>query len=68
MQCAINITLRRVRLTIVAVEKEINLTCSERVACYSACKARALYYIVIFGLSVSTLSHKQRDFLETLST
>jgi Mn2+/Fe2+ NRAMP family transporter len=63
----INVTLRHVRLTTVAVESNkyyIFYVCVCSFS-YPACKAHALYY-VICGLSgsnmFSTLSHKRHDF------
>ena len=53
-----NVTLRGVRVTIVAVEmqSELNTTnvCLYSCLSYPACKAHTLNYIVICGLSVST--------------
>jgi len=52
----INITLRRVRVTIIAVEKqEVLYILSASAACYAACKAHVPHYIVIFGLSGHTI-------------
>jgi hypothetical protein len=50
----INVTLRSVRVTTFAVEKQVLhiLSCS---LSYSACNAHALYYIVHCGLSGSTI-------------
>jgi len=63
----LNVTLRRVRVTIIAVQKQKLL---HRVfACrliYPSCKANAEYYIVVCALPGSAiffkLSHKQHDF------
>jgi hypothetical protein len=58
-QCTYNVILKRVRVTIVAVEKSNKycITYSE-CACslsYPACKAHAPYYNVICGLSGSNI-------------
>jgi hypothetical protein len=50
--------MRRVRVTIVAVEKAISITYCELCVyslSYPACKAHASYYIVICGLSGCTI-------------
>jgi hypothetical protein len=61
-QCKYNVTLRRVRLTIVAVENQYYIFCLS----YPASKAHSPYYIVICGLSgwalYSILSHKRKNF------
>jgi hypothetical protein len=53
-----NITVKRVRVDIVALKKQkvlhILCVCSLN---YPACKAHALYYTVIWGLSGSTFCH-----------
>ena len=54
-----NVTLRRVRFTIVAVEKQqvlhILSVCLYSCLSYLACKMHAPYYIVICGLSGSVV-------------
>jgi hypothetical protein len=55
-QCTYNVILRRVRLTICAVEEQKVLNILSVCVCslsYPACKAHASYYIVICGLSGS---------------
>ena len=51
-----NVTLRRVRETIVTVEKQVLriLRACVRGLSYPACKVHSPYYIVICGLSGST--------------
>jgi len=53
-----NVTLRRVRATLVAVEKQLVLRILNVCVCslrYPACKAHAPYYRVICGLPRSTV-------------
>ena len=57
-QCTYNVTVRRVRVTIVAVEKSVSVTYSERVFValgIQYANAHALYYIVNCGLSGSKI-------------
>jgi hypothetical protein len=52
----INVTLRHVCVTIVAVEKqEVLYILSASAACYAACKVHAPHCIVTFGLSGGTI-------------
>jgi len=50
------VTMRRFRVTIIAVEKQ-SVTYSDCVCClaYPTCEAHAPFYIIICGLSVSTI-------------
>jgi hypothetical protein len=61
----IKVTLRRVHVAIVAVEKQQVLHIVSSLN-YPACKAHAPYYIVICGLTslpyFPTVSHKRHDF------
>lgn len=52
-----NMTLRHIRITIVVTKKEevLHILSVWSGACHPACKAHAPYYIVICGLSVSTI-------------
>jgi hypothetical protein len=53
-----NVTLRHVDVTTVAVEKQTSITYSEYVSVafgYLECKAHAPHYIIICGLSGSTI-------------
>jgi hypothetical protein len=71
-QCTYNVIEWRVRITIVAMEKQrglqiLNVVCS---LSYPICKAYAPYYIVICGLSESiiffSLSQKKHNFWKKL--
>jgi len=52
-----NMTLRHIRITIVVAKNEevLHILSAGSEACHPACKAHALYYIVICGPSVSTI-------------
>jgi len=59
------VTLRRVRVIVVAVEKQYYIfsVCVCNLS-YPAPNKHALYYIVICGLSYFSTSHKRYDFWE----
>jgi hypothetical protein len=67
-QCMCNVILRRVRLTIVAVE---TYNCVYYCHSYRACKVHVPYYIFISGLYgctyFSTLSHKRHNLGKTVA-
>ena len=54
--CLYNVTSQRVRVSILAVEKQYHIfrVCVCSLICV-ACNAHALYYVVICGLSDSTI-------------
>jgi len=66
----LNVTLKCIHITIVAIEKQLSSTYLECVCSlsYPACKAHVLCYIVICALSFSTvfpmLSHNWHNFQE----
>ena len=73
MQCTYNVTLRRVRLTIVAVEKAISIAYSQSVSLALVMRhAKRMRRIILSTVAclavqnVSTLSHKRHYFRKNI--